>query len=200
MSMPYDEMCEYYRNIMSKIYDEIEKEQPTEYLDNFKAKYGEEYQEAYSWLQKAGWRLSEVMSMNKHYTEPEFKHFALENLSNIQHRIDSYLNETDFKFSEEVYDYHKYDDIVAERMELINDSDHHKYWKYYYELHSREQKIEHFNLERNWIITNLEDLEHILSDDFDNEWMLNKKDLCRKITALKKEVSSLELEVEELKP
>ena len=200
MSLPYDEMCKYYSNIMSKIFEEIEKEQPTEYLDNFKAKYGEEYLEAYGWLQKAEWRLGEVMSMNKHYDEPEFKHFALENLSNIQHRIDSYLKETDFNFSDEVYDYHQYDDIVAERMEMIHDPDHHKYWNYYYTLHGREQKIDYFQIERKWVITNLEDLENILEDEFNTSWITNKEELSKKILALKKEVSCLELEVEELKP
>lgn len=195
--IPYWEICIYYSEVIAQIYKEIQKEQPTKYLDDFKAEYGDEYKEAYGWLQKAGWRLSETVSMKNHYDEPEFKYYGLENLSNVQSRIDGYLNKTSFPFSEEVYDYHKYDDIVAERKELIKDPDHDRYWDYYYKLHGREQEIDHFDMEKEWILHNMEELETVLED---NSFIVNKTELTNTIKRLKEEISNLKIETTELKP
>ena len=77
-------------------------------------KYSEEYLKAYSYLQRADWRLDEVENMKQYYNEEDFKYFGLENLYNVRNRIEHYLKSTKIKFSDSIYEYNKYDEVYVD--------------------------------------------------------------------------------------
>lgn len=195
--IPFKEMVKYYSKITSAIYNEIEEVFPTKHKGLCKTVYSEEYKNAYGWLQRADWRLAETESMRKYYTEPEFKYYGLENLSNVHHRIEGYLKNTEFKFTESVTDYHKYDDIIAERMDMVHDPDFHKYFNYYLRLHDFEQFHESIGLDKHWLISDLESFERRIQE---SSFITNKEELNNKLTELKQSIEDLEIKYEIIKP
>lgn len=139
MSQDYKGMCELYDTIIREIFECIEKDSPA-YWDGETNRmvYSKEYLHAYSYLQRAMWRLGDTIEMEPYYAEEDFKHYGLENLSNVRHRIAGYLDDTDKKFPEKCYEYKSYDDIMAEYETVIKKSDDHNVlFGKYRELHHR---------------------------------------------------------------
>lgn len=113
MKIDYDEICDFYISIYNMIFTEIDTFYPNTY-EGMVVKYSEEYIKAYSYLQRAGWRLEEVKDMKQYYNEEDFKYFGLENLYNARNRIEHYLKNVEIEFTDSVYKYNQYDDIYAD--------------------------------------------------------------------------------------
>lgn len=113
MKIDYDELCDFYISICNMIFTEIDTFYPNTYEDMV-VKYSDEYLKAYSYLQRAGWRLEEVKEMKQYYDEEDFKYFGLENLYDVRNRIEHYLNDVEIEFTDSVYTYNQYDDIYAD--------------------------------------------------------------------------------------
>lgn len=113
MKIDYDEICDFYISICNMIFTEIDVFYPNTYEDMV-VKYSDEYLKAYSYLQRAGWRLEEVKDMKQYYDEEDFKYFGLENLYDVRNRIEHYLNDVEIEFTDSVYTYNQYDDIYSD--------------------------------------------------------------------------------------
>ena len=113
MKIDYDEICDFYISICNMIFTEIDVFYPNTYEDMV-VKYSDEYLKAYSYLQRAGWRLEEIKEMKQYYDEEDFKYFGLENLYDVRNRIEHYLNDVEIEFTDSVYTYNQYDDIYAD--------------------------------------------------------------------------------------
>ena len=113
MKIDYNELCNFYTSIYNMIFTEIDTFYPNTY-DGMVVKYSEEYLKAYSYLQRAGWRLNEVENMKQYYDEEDFKYFGLENLYDVRNRIEHYLKSTKVKFSDSIYEYNKYDEVYVD--------------------------------------------------------------------------------------
>lgn len=113
MKIDYDEICDFYISICNMIFTEIDVFYPNTYED-MTVKYSDEYLKAYSYLQRAGWRLEQIKDMKQYYDEENFKYFGLENLYNVRNRIEHYLNDVEIEFSDSVYTYNQYDDIYSD--------------------------------------------------------------------------------------
>ena len=147
MKINYKELCDFYQDIIWKIFNCLNKDSPAVYdKENHNLKYSEEYLHAYGYLQRAEWRLSDTEEMKKYWNEDDFVHFGLENLSNVRSRIEHYLKDTSFKFPECVYEYDKYDDIVKKYYSPLRYDDYHdERFTYYMNLHYHEGQIKHIN-------------------------------------------------------
>ena len=123
MSIDYQGMCELYNTIIHDIFKCIEDDSPS-YWDgeNNRMVYSKEYLHAYSYLQKAMWRLNDTVEMEPYYAEDDFKHYGLENLSDVLYRIEGYLDDTDKRFPDNCYEYNDYDDIIIEYKTVIKKS------------------------------------------------------------------------------
>ena len=113
MKIDYNELCNFYTSIYNMIFAEIDTFYPNTY-DGMVVKYSEEYLKAYSYLQRAGWRLNELKNMKQYYDEEDFKYFGLENLYDVRNRIEHYLKSTKVKFSDSIYEYNKYDEVYKD--------------------------------------------------------------------------------------
>ena len=195
--IPWEDMVKYYGKITTEIYNEIEEAYPPEQVGLCKTRHSEEYLDAYGWLQKADWRLEETVAMRNHYTEPEFKYYGLENLSDVHHRIEGYLESTEFLFSEAVTDYHKYDDIISERKNMINNPDFHKYWNYYSKLLSFEQNHKNIELERAWLKEEVDTLKKQIKL---SEFILNREELTKGLEEINNQISDLKIKYKQIKP
>ena len=201
MKIPYEEMVDYYGDILSNIYKEIQEVTPIEYGDELcEIKYPKEYHEAYGWLQKAEWRLTDTATLKEYYDEPEFKYYAIHNLKNVQHRIISYLDETNFEYSEKVTDCHKYDEIVDMNKELINDDEFHKWWDYYYKLKHLKITVDLLDLRVKWIKDNVEYLKEDVEDEIHEKRIVNVEEVMAQILELEKIINNLEIRYIEIKP
>ena len=139
MSIDYQGMCELYNTIIHDIFKCIEDDSPS-YWDGETNRmvYSKEYLHAYSYLQKAMWRLNDTVEMEPYYAEDDFKHYGLENLSDVLYRIEGYLDDTDKRFPDNCYEYNDYDDIIIEYKTVIKKSDNHGVlFGKYRELHHR---------------------------------------------------------------
>ena len=110
MKVNYKELCVFYTGIYNTIFTEIDVLCPNSY-EGLIVTYSDEYLKAYSYLQRAGWRLEEVENMERYYDNDDFRYFGLENLYDVRNRIEHYLNNTKVEFSDNVYEYNKYDEI-----------------------------------------------------------------------------------------
>lgn len=139
MSIDYQGMCELYNTIIHDIFKCIEEDSPS-YWDGETNRmvYSKEYLHAYSYLQKAMWRLNDTVEMEPYYAEDDFKHYGLENLSDVLYRIEGYLDDTDKRFPDNCYEYNDYDDIIIEYKTVIKKTDNHGVlFGKYRELHHR---------------------------------------------------------------
>ena len=159
----YTEMINHYKNIINSIYmkcDSIE----ASYWDDEKGNmvYGEEYLNAYGYLQKAEWRLSDISSLKNYYDEVDFHCFGLELLQEVCDRIEHYLNHTQQKHEEIVYTYNKYDDIVNTLFEneYHNKKDFNELFKYYYKLTYFISFKENILSELEFIKSNIKSIEY----------------------------------------
>lgn len=197
--IPYTDIAIYYNDILRAIYKEIKEETPIEYGDEAcSIKYPDEYMEAYGYLQKADWRLGEVNEMKKYYTCEGFEHYGLENLHDVKSRIKHYLEDTDFQYSQKVTEYHKYDRIVDQRMQLINEPVHHDYWEYYHKLQHIESDKKNLTYNIKWLkdqATNLKeeltDLDHHITR---GKYLKNKEELLHKTEEILKLINELKPE------
>ena len=139
MSIDYQGMCELYNTIIHEIFKCIEEDSPS-YWDGETNRmvYSKEYLHAYSYLQRAMWRLNDTVEMEPYYAEDDFKHYGLENLSDVRYRIEGYLEDTTKRFQDNCYEYNQYDTIINEYKTVIKKSDNHRVlFGKYRELHHR---------------------------------------------------------------
>lgn len=205
MEIPYQDMVNYYIGIINNIYKEIKAVTPIEWGDGLcDVKYPDEYQNAYGWLQRAEWRLSDTKVMCNYYDEEEFKYFGIHNLSNVRHRIDGYLDETEFEFSEKVTDYRKYDEYIELNKELIYDDEFHKWFNYYSKLEHLEQDISYLDSQIKWLKSDIEDFKWELNPEnmssIFNEYLLNGEELLSVVDELEETINKFQPEYKELKP
>lgn len=110
--------------------------------------YEKESLKQHGWLERGVWRLGDLDDMLDYSDEYYFFYYAMENLHNIRHRFEMYLNDTDLQFPSEVYDYTKYDDLVMDYYGSIRTvkgkqyqglrEERNKYWNHYYSLLHRK--------------------------------------------------------------
>ena len=139
MSIDYQRICGLYDTIIHEIFKCIEEDSPS-YWDGETNRmvYSKEYLHAYSYLQKAMWRLNDTVEMEPYYAEDDFKHYGLENLSDVRYRIEGYLEDTTKRFPDNCYEYNQYDPIINEYKTVIKKSDNHGVlFGKYRELHRR---------------------------------------------------------------
>lgn len=148
----YGEISKYYTRIISYILNNLSYSTLKYHSDYIKTNYTEEEYEdeyllAYGYLQRAGWRLSEVDEMIDFYSEPDFFYFGMNNLSSARHRIQHYLEATTWTIFKDL-DYHKYDELVMDYYQPIRLGEDgfeeyyeisHEKWEYYWRLHSTAQ-------------------------------------------------------------
>ena len=169
MEIDYKQIADYYMRIIGKIYSACEAvEEP--YWDNEKSAmiYGKAYLDAYSYLQKAEWRLSNVYNLKDYYNREDFQYYGLEQLQEVRHRIQHYLEDETIDLShlpDCVYEYKEYDDIIITYYNGIRKDDmRYDKWKYYYNL-------------KGYVIRK----KHIVSD---------LEYACERFTGLKRELDS----------
>lgn len=199
--IPYKEITRYYADILHNIYEEIHAVTPVEYGDGLcDLKYPPEHLNAYGWLQKAEWRLSDVSHMEKYYNENGFEHFGLECLHDVKTRIEHYLQNTDWEYTEKVTEYHKYDTIVDQRMELINEPGHHDYWDYFHKQQHLENYKTYLKLDIDWVKNHAEDLHYTLSEHGGGteKRLLNREKLLEKVEKIQELIEELQPEYEEI--
>ena len=143
----YRKITDYYSNIISYIlnnlsYTGLKYNTEGIHTNHTKEEYEAEYLNAYGYLERAEWRLSEVKEMKDFYNEHDFFYFGLENLSSARHRIQHYLEDTDWNIFEDL-DYKQYDELVIDYYQPIRLTDDEELrqksstaWKYYWELNS----------------------------------------------------------------
>ena len=200
--IPYGEMVEYYNNIIRSIYREIQEDTPIEYGDDFcEIIYPPEYHEAYGWLQRADWRLDDTAEMKEYYGDDEFKYFGIPNLANVQHRIVSYLEETQFPYTEAVTDCHKYDEYTDLNKELVKDYDTFQRWfDYYNRLQHRKSSQDSFSVQKKTLKQDLEILKDNLDSDYLTKYVNNTTELRDTVTEMEKLLDQFELQYREIKP
>lgn len=163
----YPEMINHYKNILKAIFVKCDEIEPC-YWDEEKGnmKYGEEYINAYGYLQKADWRISDIITMKDYYSKDNFHCFGLELLQEVRDRIESYLNNTQQKHEKIVYTYNKYDNIVNDLFEnkYHNRNDFHDSWKHYHKLKYFISHKESILSELDFIKSNIFSLNHTLKD------------------------------------
>ena len=146
---------------------------PTNHTED---EYEAEYLNAYGYLQRAEWRLSEVDMMSDFYDETDFFYFGLENLSSARHRIQHYLENTEWDIFNDL-NYKQYDDLVMDYYQPIRlgksgweeyyEVSHDK-WKYYWKLHSIVQLTKYLREDCVEIINKLTKfVEYIDEMDYD---------------------------------
>ena len=198
-------MVNYYTGIINNIYKEIKAVTPIEWGEELcNVKYPDEYMNAYGWLQRAGWRLADTKVMRNYYDEEEFKYYGIHNLSNVHHRIDEYLKETEFEFSENVTDYRKYEDYVELNKELIHDDEFHKWFDYYSKLETLEQDMSYLDSEISWVKSDIEEFKSKLNSEnmssIFNEYLLNREELLNIVNEMEDLLDKFKPEYKELKP
>ena len=203
--IPYKDIVVYYNDILRAIYKEIQEDTPIEYGDGLcNAKYPDEYMNAYGWLQKADWRLGDVEEMENYYECEGFEHFGLENLHDVKTRIQHYLEDTEFQFTEKVTEYHKYDHIVDQRMQLINEPLHHDYWDYYKKLQYIESDKRSLNYTIKWLKDHANDLKEELTN-LDHhitrgKYLKNQEELLNKTEEILKLINELKPSYKKIPP
>lgn len=173
----YKKICDYYSRVISDIYGQLRFYN----LDGEERRNTEaEYLNAYGYLQRASWRLDELDTMIEFSKEVSFFWFAMENLSSARHRIEHYLEDSEWDFKEP-FKYKEYDDLVLDYYQPFRTDDEHyeegqKWWKYYWILESKVQLVKYMKEDIDELQNNLIKLEEYISNDYDkvDEDYLNK--------------------------
>lgn len=190
MKIDYEEMVNHFTNIYQTIFTEINVLYPNLY-EGMIIKYSDEYLKAYSWLQRAGWRLEEMEMMTNFYDEDDFRFFGLEHLLDIRNRIYGYLNSVKIEFDESVYEYDRYDEIFNEFKKERNNETIKKYE--YYENKYLQQSD--YDMVLNSLIFISSDVGR-LKDDIEESKYVNNKHI-KKIKKIKRELDNLKKEIED---
>lgn len=165
-TIDYKRISDYYKSIILYILNNlsyacaVEYNNDSEYIrtDYSKEEYEEEYLNAYSCLERATWRLSELDEMTDFYNEENFFYFGMNNLSSARHRIEHYLENTSWNIFNDL-DYHKYDDLVIDFYQPIRlgelGYEASEKWRYYWDLHGTAQMKQYLIEDCNEIIGKL---------------------------------------------
>lgn len=133
----------------------------------------DEYLNAYSYLERAIWRLNEIQEMSDFYNEKDFFYFGMENLSNARHRIQHYLEDTETELFNDLK-YKKYDGLVIDyyqpiRLNQNRLEENHNKWEYYWELHNTAQLKQSIKEDCKEIIVKLNNfIEYLDSMDYNS--------------------------------
>lgn len=140
----YKEICKFYWSIYFSIVESVDN---VKYGD-IKDKTQKEIMEAinneegliYGYLEKLSWRLGDVEELLEYSNEDEFFYYAMENFKEVSGRFESFLNETKWKYPQEVYDYNKYDDLIEyyNNVKIKDGTLRHTFWDYYNRLLHRK--------------------------------------------------------------
>ena len=194
--LDYEEIAEYYGEIINRIYTEIEKESPSQYnTEKQNISYSDEYLDAYSYLQKAEWRISDIRQLKDYEKDEDYKYFATEHLSDVRHRIESYLEKTTMKFTSPVYDYKKYDRILEERKELRKNSKYTAGLKKWQKTCYIDAEVKHIEL----YINNIKDYTQALKQAVTSSTInyIETENLLETIKLLEKVEKDLEITIKE---
>lgn len=142
----YKEICNFYWNIYHKINkivsdtrwgEDVTHPIPDEVID----KYEKETLNIDGWLERGAWRLGDLEDLLEYSDDKYFFYYAMNNLSNMRHRLEKYFEDTSWEYPTSLLEeYKKYDDIVMDYYQPIrlNQGEYHKlreeqsYWLDYY--------------------------------------------------------------------
>ena len=192
MKINYEEISRFYRNIIHYIFNEIENVAPIRWDEQSNQPvYSDEYKLAYDYLNKAIWRLDDVLKMGDYYDEENFEYFGLEHLSDARYRIEHYLEDSNNLFINDkiVQNYTYYDDIVIDYYQLIRlDND---YFMYYQKILYRDSNISHIQFEIDELKQNVEMLQNSVDH---SDYLVNKSTIQSIIKELNQLLNKVEIE------
>lgn len=199
----YKKMAEFYGNIINHIFGKIDEIFPSNW-DEQEGRFihSEQYMLAYSYFQKAFWRLGDVNSMKDYYNDEHFEDFGLEHLSDARHRIENYLQSDELTISfdddEVVQNYTYYDDVIIDYYQpiRINRDVHHDYFMYYQEILYRDSNINNIEFEIEHIKHSIETLKDYVED---SNYLLNKSAIQPIIKELCNQIDKIKIEKKEIK-
>lgn len=150
----YMEIVNFYEGIYHKICETVSTDTYGEHYELYdtvsseeKKEHENEHMRIRGYLERGVWRLGYVEDMLNYSDKNEFFYYAMECLSSMRHRLQHYLENTHWKFPEEVYNYTKYDDLIIDYYQPIRlgEGKFHKlqgerdyWWEYYHDLHHRK--------------------------------------------------------------
>lgn len=197
MEINYEEISRFYRNIIHYIFNEIENIAPTRWDEQSNQPiYSDEYKLAYSYLDKAIWRLDDVLKMSDYYDEEDFEYFGLEHLSDARYRIADYLNEESnslFVNDEIVQNYTHYD-IIIDYYQSIGFNNN--YFNYYQKILYRDSNISHIQFEIDELKQNVGMLQNSVDR---SDYLVNKSTIQSIIKELNQLLNKIEIEKIEIK-
>lgn len=180
--LDYIQISNYYKNIIYTIYETLEKESAAPEI------YSDEYLEAYGFLQKAEWGLNDINQLKEYIDEPDFKYFAIENLTNARNRIEEYLKTTP---SITVTDYKKYDVILKLKEELQDEPVYTESCKKYKRISYQDSEIKHIQV----YIDNIKNYTKLLKKELTSDRLeyIETENLLETIKLLEKIEKDLEI-------
>lgn len=172
MNIDYREIHDYYVDVINRIYNELSSYTDTGEKKENAETIREEYMNAYGYLQRAGWRLDELDTMMEFKDEENFFWFAMNNLSSARHRIEHYLNNTNWVFKGD-FDYKKYDNIVMDYYQPFRTGDAFSYdnsrwWEHYWILESKVQTVKYLKEDIRELEGNVGLLEDYVSKPYED--------------------------------
>lgn len=197
MEINYEEISRFYRNIIHYIFNEIENIAPTRWDEQSNQPiYSDEYKLAYSYLDKAIWRLNDVLKMSDYYDEENFEYFGLEHLSDARYRIADYLNEesNNLFINDEIVQNYTHYDIIIDYYQSIGFNNN--YFNYYQKILYRDSNISHIQFEIDELKQNVRMLQN--SVDRSN-YLVNKSTIQSIIKELNQLLNKIEIEKIEIK-
>lgn len=197
MEINYEEISRFYRNIIHYIFNEIENIAPTRWDEQSNQPiYSDEYKLAYSYLDKAIWRLNDVLKMSDYYDEENFEYFGLEHLSDTRYRISDYLNENsnNLFINDEIVQSYTHYDIIIDYYQSIGFNNN--YFNYYQKILYRDSNISHIQFEIDELKQNVRMLQNSVDR---SDYLVNKSTIQSIIKELNQLLNKIEIEKIEIK-
>lgn len=197
MEINYEEISRFYRNIIHYIFNEIENIAPTRWDEQSNQPiYSDEYKLAYSYLDKAIWRLDDVLKMSDYYDEENFEYFGLEHLSDTRYRIADYLNENsnNLFINDEIVQNYTHYDIIIDYYQSIGFNNN--YFNYYQKILYRDSNISHIQFEIDELKQNVRMLQNSVDR---SDYLVNKSTIQSIIKELNQLLNKIEIEKIEIK-
>lgn len=197
MEINYEEISRFYRNIIHYIFNEIENIAPTRWDEQSNQPiYSDEYKLAYSYLDKAIWRLNDVLKMSDYYDEENFEYFGLEHLSDTRYRIADYLNENsnNLFINDEIVQNYTHYDIIIDYYQSIGFNNN--YFNYYQKILYRDSNISHIQFEIDELKQNVGMLQNSVDR---SDYLVNKSTIQSIIKELNQLLNKIEIEKIEIK-